>query len=153
MNEHIDHINTMINELKATNNKKISAKLDLNKCERLADKLASLSKDCQDCEQQLKEFKDHIIQLNKKKDQIDKFDLKQHTQIIHQIYSHLQKQHKLLPEGYYMSIYMSIGISLGVVFGLTIFENIALGIPIGMCLGIAIGAGLDAEVKKKGNTI
>lgn len=153
MKEYIDQIKAMINELRALDNKKISAKLDLNKSERLVEKLASLSKGCQECEQYLREFKDHLVQLIQKKDHIDKPDLKQHTQFIRQIYSHFQKKHKLLPEGYYMGIYMSIGMSLGVVFGLTIFDNIALGIPIGMCLGIAVGAGLDADVKKKGNTI
>ncbi len=153
MKEDLDQIKAIIVELKTIDNKKSSAKLDLNKCERLAEKLASLSKDCHECQQHLKEFNEHFIQLNQKKDQIDKADLKKHTQFIHHICSHLQKQHNLFPEGYYMGIYMSIGISLGIVFGLTIFDNIALGIPIGMCLGIAIGTGLDADVKKKGKTI
>ncbi|WP_253957765.1 hypothetical protein [Metabacillus halosaccharovorans] len=153
MNDHLDQIKATIKELRSIDNKKITGKLDLNKCERVAEKLDSLSENCQECEQQLLELKNHLIELKSNIDNLDKQTLKQHLLLIQQTYNHLQKKHKLLPEGYYMSIYMSIGMSLGVVFGLTIFDNIALGIPIGMCFGMAIGAGLDADVKKKGKTI
>ncbi|MCM3439448.1 hypothetical protein [Metabacillus halosaccharovorans] len=153
MKDHLDQIKATIMELRNIDNKKITGKLDLNKCERVAKKMDSLSENCQECEQQLLELKNHLIQLKLNIDNLDKQALKQHHLLIQKSYNHLQKKHKLLPEGYYMSIYMSIGMSLGVVFGLTIFDNIALGIPIGMCLGIAIGTGLDADVKKKGKTI
>ncbi|WP_245823528.1 hypothetical protein [Metabacillus halosaccharovorans] len=153
MNDHLDQIKTTIKELRKIDNKKNTGKLDFNKCERVAEKLDSLSENCQECEQQLLELKNHFIKLKADLDNLDKNALKQHQHFIQQTYNHLQKKHKLLPEGYYMSIYMSIGMSMGVVFGLTIFDNIALGIPIGMCLGIAIGAGLDADIKKKGKTI
>ncbi|WP_026562696.1 hypothetical protein [Bacillus sp. J37] len=153
MKDHLDQIEATIKELRSIDNKKTTGKLNLNKCERIAEKLDSLSGNCKECEQQLLELKNHFIKLKADIDGLDKNDLKQHQQFIQQICNHLQKTHKLLPEGYYMSIYMSIGMSLGVVFGLTIFDNIALGIPIGMCFGMAIGAGLDADLKKKGKTI
>ncbi|MGM0867471.1 MAG: hypothetical protein ACQEWF_22680 [Bacillota bacterium] len=153
MKDHVDQIKTMINELRSVDNKKISTKLDLNKCERLVEKLGSLSINCQECEQYLLEFKNHFIQLKSNIDKIEETDFKQHQQLIHQTFSHLQKKHKLQPEGYYLGIFMSLGISFGVVFGLTIFDNIALGIPIGMCVGLAIGSSLDAYAKKKEKTI
>lgn len=153
MKDHVDQIKTMINKIRSADNKKISTKLDLNKCERIVEKLGSLSIDCQECEQQLLECKNHFIKLKSNIDMIEETDIKQHKQLIHQTVSHLQKKHKLLPEGYYFSVFMSVGMSLGVVFGLTLFDNIALGIPIGMCMGIAIGSGLDAAAKKKGKTI
>lgn len=76
-----------------------------------------------------------------------------HNTKVNKFSTHLQKQHKLLPQGHYLGIYMSLGVSIGVVFGLTIFDNIALGIPIGIGMGIAIGTGLDADAKKKGQTL
>jgi hypothetical protein len=60
---------------------------------------------------------------------------KQQRQLITYIISHLQKEHKLIAEGYYLAIFMSIGLSMGVAFGLTIFDNIGLGIPIGIVSG------------------
>src|SRR5690606_1667397 len=74
---------------------------------------------------------------------------------LNEIKSYLQKQHKLIPEGFYMSVYMPLGTSLGLVFGLALFDfdNIALGLPIGLCLGIAVGTSLDADAKKKGKSI
>ncbi|WP_226527043.1 hypothetical protein [Metabacillus niabensis] len=153
MNDHFEQIKATIKELRSIDNKKTTGKLGLNKCKRVAEKLDLLSENCQECEQQLLELKNRLIKLKADIDGLDKNNLKQHQQFIQQVCNHLQKTHKLLPEGYYVSIYMSIGMSLGVVFGLTIFDNIALGIPIGMCFGIAIGAGLDADVKKKGKTI
>lgn len=152
MKEHVEKIKMIINEVRRNENIKITSKLNLNKSERIVDKLGSLSNDCQICEQKLLELEDHLIHLEKK-NQLQEFDFKHHSKLIRDVYSHLQKTHKLLPEGYYVSVFLSVGISIGVMFGLTIFDNIALGIPIGICIGMAIGSGLDADAKKNGKTI
>lgn len=149
---HVDDIKTNIVKLRSTISKELSKKLDLNKCERVVEKLDSFSASCEECQQHLVDLKNHFTQLEANDDEIDK-DSKHHKQVIKGIAAHLQKEHKLVPEGMYLTLYMSIGMSLGMVFGLTIFDNIALGLPIGMSIGIAIGAGLDADAKKKGNTI
>ncbi|WP_226669747.1 hypothetical protein [Metabacillus litoralis] len=153
MKQHVEKIKATINELKRIDNKKINTKLDLNKSERVLDKLGTLASDCQECEQQLVEFENHYNQILDKNKHLQESDYKQHKKLIREAYSHLQKNHKLLPEGYYLSVFISVGISIGVMFGLTIFDNIALGLPIGMCIGIAIGSGLDADAKKNGKTI
>jgi hypothetical protein len=147
------HVKTIIRELNGTVSKPISKELDLDKCERVVEKLGSFSSSCKDCQQQLHELKNHLILIQEDIDMIDDIKLKKFKQFISHITSHLEKKHKLVQEGYYLGIFMSLGISLGVVFGLTIFDNIGLGLPIGMCMGIAIGAGMDADAKKKGKTI
>ncbi|MEH7237772.1 hypothetical protein [Bacillus sp. JJ1562] len=152
MDKHVDELISIIRKLKSTISKESCKKLDLNKCERVVQRLASFSDSCAECQQYLLDLRDYFIQLEANIDGIET-DLKQHKKIIHDIVSHLQKEHKLVPEGMYLTLFMSIGVSLGIVFGLTIFDNIGLGLPIGMSMGIAIGAGLDADAKKKGNTI
>ncbi|MBM7602825.1 putative membrane protein YccC [Metabacillus crassostreae] len=153
MKQHVEKIKAILNELKRIDNKKINTRLDLNKCERVIDKLGTLASNCQECEQQLVEFENHYNHILENNNQLQESDYKHHKKLIRAAYSHLQKNHKLLPEGYYLSLFLSVGMSIGVMFGLTIFDNIALGLPIGMCMGIAIGAGLDADAKKNGKTI
>lgn len=146
----VEQIRSLIKELKASVGEQISKRLGLTKNEQMVEKLNSFSHDCEECQQLLHDTKNHLIYLN---ENIPHIDMNQHKKITQKISTHLQKTHKLLPEGYYLSLYMSIGISIGVVFGLTIFDSIALGIPIGMSIGLAIGAGLDGDAKKKGKTI
>ncbi|WP_042454145.1 hypothetical protein [Neobacillus dielmonensis] len=153
MEDQLAFVKSLLRKLQGTLDKAILQKYNLNKCERVAEKLNNFSPNCMECQQQLSELKDHLIQLESKKDRLEYTDYNHHNQLIKGITSHLHKKHKLLPEGYYLSIYMSFGISIGCALGLTIFNNIALGIPIGMGIGIAIGAGLDADAKKKGKTI
>ncbi|WP_245864224.1 hypothetical protein [Fredinandcohnia onubensis] len=152
MENHVDDIKTNIEKLRSTISKELSKKLDLNKCERVVDKLGSFSEGCVECQQHLLDLKNHFNKMVAKINEIDK-DSNHHKQMIKGIVSHLQKEHKLVPEGFYLSLYMSIGMSIGVVFGLTIIDNFALGISFGMSMGIALGAGLDADAKKKGNSI
>lgn len=148
----VDDIKTNLRKLRSNISKEQAKKLDLNKCERVVEKLDSLSTNCEECREHLVDLKKHFMGLEAKIDCIEQ-ECKQHKQVIQGIVSHLQKKHKLVSEGFYLSLYMSIGMSLGVVFGLTINDNFALGISFGMSMGIAIGAGLDADAKKKGNTI
>lgn len=153
MDNQTDHVKSMISELRRTVSEPILKKLNLNKCERVAEKLASFSSNCEDCQVQLLELENQLNLIKEDIETIDDTKIKLFQQSISHITSHLEKKHKLIQEGHYLAIYMSLGISLGVVFGLTIFDNIALGIPIGMCLGLAIGTGLDSDAKKKGKTI
>ncbi|WP_238343583.1 hypothetical protein [Gracilibacillus saliphilus] len=148
--ERVNKLITLLEELGNTVDQQIASKLEINKCKRIVQRLSSFSADCKECYQYLVEFEEHLLQLKDKKDDFVETDVKYHKQKIASISSHLQKQHKLVTSGYYLSIYMSIGTSLGVVFGLLIFDNIGLGLPLGIAMGVAIGAGLDADAKKKG---
>jgi hypothetical protein len=78
----------------------------------------------------------------------DKTRQKSYFKTIDNISKHLQKQHKLVNEGYYLSIGMAIGSGIGVALGAAL-EKFGGGLPIGVGIGIAIGAALDAKAKKE----
>jgi len=149
-NQRVDELKFTLEELGDKVNEEISKKLELEKCYRIIQRLSSFSSDCEACDQHLIDLENHIIQLRANADQLAADDVKQHKQKIDNISDHLQKAHKLVTSGYYLSIYMTMGMSLGVVFGLLIFDNIAIWLPLGFGVGIAIGAAIDADAEKKG---
>ncbi|WP_226376967.1 hypothetical protein [Oceanobacillus halotolerans] len=151
--QRVDKLNSTLEEIKSTVGEQDSKKMELDKCKRIIQKLSSFSTDCEECYRHFIDLEAHIEHLMDKKDSLVEDDFKHHKQKIGDIRSHLQKQHKLVPSGYYMSIYMSLGISLGVVLGLLIFDNIGLGLPFGISIGLAIGVGVDEDAKKKGLTL
>lgn len=145
-------IKSNLQELRGTVSKPISKKLQLDKVNRMVEKLDSFSASCEDCQQYLGELNDCLLSIKENPETIDDTNLHRYKKLISNISSHLQKKHKLIEEGHYLAICMSIGMGIGMVLGLTVFDNIGLGLPIGMCLGLAIGAGLDEDAKKKGKT-
>ncbi|WP_225228566.1 hypothetical protein [Bacillus sp. PS06] len=153
MEKQVESVKVLLNEIRSSVSKDLITKLEIDKCERIVERLGTFSTNCHECQQQLIELKNHVEKLSDNLEQIEESEIKQHKQMINLVVSHFQKKHQLVPEGHYLAIYLSLGISLGLVFGLVIFDNIALGIPIGMSLGVALGAGMDADAKKKGNTI
>ncbi|MCT1904864.1 hypothetical protein [Oceanobacillus sojae] len=152
VSQRADKLTTKIEDLRNSLGEKIAAKLELDKCNRLVQRLHKLSSECEKCYQYFIDFEKHITELTDKSDQLTKNDFKQHSQKLENISAHLLKEHKLVSKDYYLSIYMSLGLTIGLIFGL-LFDNLALGLPIGLGIGVAIGAGLDADVKKKGKTL
>ena len=146
-NEILANIQLLRNEV----DEKLAERLKLDLLERIYKRLYSF--DCNECNKYLNELDDQVRELRNKRGLLDKEELKQHTKKIEAMKLHLQKDHKLVPEGHYTSIYISIGVSLGLIFGLTLFHNLALGLPIGMAVGVGVGSGLDADAKKKGKVI
>lgn len=125
--------------------------LELDLLKRITIRLQSF--ECTECASYLSEMDGYVNYLDENKNSLEKQKLKDYRKIIEEIKAHLQKEHRLVPEGYYQSIYMSIGMSIGLMFGLTVFDNLAMGLPIGMVMGLAIGVGIDADYKKKGKTL
>ena len=82
----------------------------------------------------------------------DKERQKSYFKSMDKVTKHLQKQHKLVNEGYYIGIGMAIGSGIGVALGAAL-EQIGGGIPIGVGIGLAIGAALDAKAKKEGRIL
>lgn len=151
--QRIEELKILVDELAERGGEKTAAKLELDKCKRIFERLASFAPECVECGHYLDELENHMVQLKDKVDHLTKDEIKQHRLMVVKISSHLQKQHKLVESGYYMSIYMSLGLSLGVVFGLLLFDNIGLGLAMGIGVGLAIGVGKDEDAKKKGLTI
>jgi hypothetical protein len=142
-----------IKELKNNIDKEVAKKIDLDLLERIIKRLISFSTECEECTKMLDELGNDIDELKNKQGNFEKDDYKQYNKKIQLIIAHLQKNHKLVIEGYYLSIFMSLGLSIGLLFGLAIFDNIGLGMPIGVALGVAAGVNMDADAKKKGLVI
>lgn len=128
-------------------------RLNLDKMQRVINKLQSFADGCQECANFLTEMDEHIERIMAAEGPMDKSALQAHKQLLSGMGSHLQKSHQLLPEGHYMSMYMSIGFALGISFGLTLMDNIAIGMSLGLCIGIAIGVAMDEDARKKGKSI
>ncbi len=146
-NQILQKIDGLFNQVESQQVKR----LELDLLKRITIRL--LSFDCSDCTDYLSEVEHYVDYLEIHKKMGDKQQLKEYRKLIGAIKAHLQKEHGLVPEGYYMSIYMSIGMSIGLVLGLTIFDHLALGLPIGLSVGLAVGSGIDALYAKKGMTI
>ena len=151
--EIVERLKMNMEEISQTVDEKTALKLELDKCKRIVKRFSSFSNDCDACQQHLLELDSQFVEILERMDQLDKKDFKEHYIMTENITSHLQEQHKLIPDGHYMSIYMTIGISIGLLFGLFVFDNIALGLPIGMVIGMMIGLGIDRDAKKNGKMI
>lgn len=150
MQTDVEHVKAIIKELRSSVEEKTVKKLDLDKSERIADRLASFSDECQECQEQLLELKSYYMKLQEGTQELT---VKEHNKFINEISNHLQKRHKLVADGTYLAIYLSLGVSFGMMLGLTLFDNVGLGMSIGMSMGLALGIGLDTDAKKKGKTI
>ena len=127
--------------------KKFKIDLILNIIKRLDD----FSKNCNQCENFLKEITDHR-ELILKIPQITRIEKKQYFKMINSIISHLSKEHKLIPEGHFLALGISLGLCFGVPLG-QVMGNISLGPSIGLCIGIGIGVTLDKKAKHEGRVI
>ncbi len=155
MNEHDDFKSTLLNRLayfKENCDSKLAKRLKLGKLERIMNRIISFSDTCHDCHHSIQELEKIL------NNPIDKFSgsdpslYKAYHLYLKKLTSHLQKQHNLVAEDYYVGLWMSLGMAIGISFGV-VFNDMAIGLVIGMCMGIAIGAGLDANAKKEGKVI
>ena len=72
----------------------------------------------------------------------------------------LEKEHKLVPKGYYRNLWMvlgmsSFGIPMGVAFGAALGNMglLGIGLPIGMVIGMPLGTKKDNDAAKKGRQL
>lgn len=153
MNENDPMIETL-HAWEAALGPKAANRLEINKVKRILGRTSQFLDECEECRAYDIELRQSVVLLQSLPEfGFTSAEVKQYRKQLQHISSHLQKVHKLLPEGYYLAVYMSLGMSIGLVFGLTLLDNLAMGLPIGMCIGLALGAGLDADAKKKGKTI
>jgi hypothetical protein len=118
---------------------------------RAAKRVAEFSDECETCRGLQGEINELVSRLGNA-DQFSREERKEFRKKQKSLTEHLQKQHKLVPEGYYIAIGAGLGISIGVAIG-TALGNIGAGIGVGIALGVGIGAGLDAQAKKEGKVI
>jgi len=147
-----DGITRRIDQLKDTLGEKDykKYKLDLLRC--VAERIAEFSPECGQCRIFQQDISTLTQDVGNTIQTADKVRRKAHARTIDRIVDHLQKQHKLVTEGYYLGMWMGIGLALGLPTGIPL-GNISLGLPIGLCIGVAIGTSLDAKAKKEGRVI
>lgn len=116
---------------------------------RVAKRVASFS-DCGECQS----FQGEITKLVDGLGDIinsSKENLKKHSKMVNTIIKHLQKNHKLVREGYYIGVCMGMGTAFGVALNAALGSG--AGIAIGICIGFVIGKSMDAKAKKEGRVI
>ena len=146
-----NHINEEINLQKDLLTKKDYKKYKLDLLLRLAGRVDSFSAICGQCQTfqleitQLTEVLRNLYLMSKEK-------RKSYFKTISIITKHLQKEHKLVTEGYYVGIAMAIGTGIGVAIGAAL-KNAGIGPGIGIALGLIVGSYLDKKAKKEGRVI
>ena len=151
-NDWYEGVAKRISELNNTLGEKVyrKYKLDLLLC--MAQRVAEFSSECTQCQA----FQQDITTLARDAGKVaqvsDRKSRKAYFKTINSIIDHLQRQHKLVTEGYYMLIGMALGSGIGVALGAAM-DNIGSGMPVGVGVGIAIGVALDAKAKKEGRVI
>jgi len=148
-------LNQLIHQLKELTEElgiKQAKRLDTARLERIINRLASFA-DCQECNSFLSEWSTRIVNLKSKVGLLEKQDIKEYQGLVNRVISHLQKEHKLVVENFYMGTYMSLGIAIGYAVGYFLLDDYIIGMSLGLLFGIAIGTSMDANAKKKGLTI
>ena len=147
-----DGISKQINQLEVTLNEKDYKKYKLKMLLCVAERIAEFSPECGQCQIFQQDISTLTQDVGNLVQVADKDRRKAHIKTINGIIGHLQKQHKLVTEGFYMGIGMVFGSAIGVALG-AVIDTFGGGIPIGVGVGIALGAALDAKAKKEGRVI
>jgi len=136
---------------KDTLGKKDIKKYKLDLLTRLARRIDIFSSECGQCQisqQEVTTLTQDLCYLA----QWSKERRRSYFKKINTIVKHLQKQHKLVSEGYYIGIGFAIGVAIGAALGAAL-GNPGIGPAIGTALGLAIGSYLDKKAKKEGRVI
>ncbi len=152
-NENFDEVLELdVARLKDKLNIKQAGSIRLNLLERIVKRLNSFSGTCDACRESTGNLKAFTDKMNTSWESFNKTDFKNYHITLKYCISHMEKNHKLVTEGYYASLYMAIFMPIGIAIGIAFNASwgIAVGITAGMCIGLAVGSGMDADAKKKG---
>lgn len=148
----LNNTEKQIYQLKDTLSDKDYKKYNLRQLLCLAERVAQFYPVCVECQSFQQEISASIQDIGNLIQLPDNNRQKSYLNKISNITKHLQKQHKLVDEGYYMSIGIAIGTGFGVALGAAM-QQIGAGIPVGVGIGLAIGAALDAKAKREGRIL
>ena len=151
-NSWYDGIKKQIELLKDTLNERDYKKYKLRLLLCVAERLVQFSPECGQCQLLRQDVTTLVQDVGNLVQMTDREKRKTYFKSVKRIVGHLQKQHRLVTEGYYMGIGMVIGTGIGVALGAAM-DTVGSGIPIGIGIGMAIGAALDIKAKKEGRVI
>ncbi len=148
-----NEIDKKINGLKNTLDQKDYKRFRLDSLLAVAWRVDQFSSECTEC----LSFREGVERLIKNAGDVahggDRELRKAHindlSKTMNKMVFHLRRQHKLVTEGYYMSICTALGMVLGLIISGVVFDDQSIGIAIGVGGGVAIGAALDAKAKKE----
>jgi len=155
VNAHSDWYNDIvkkIDELKNTLSKREYRRFRLDLLSCVADRVDQFSSECTQCMSFRQDVPTLVADAGNLAQTGDRQGRKSYHRDMNRIIGHLQRQHKLVNEGYYVGLWMAIGTAIGVAIGAG-FEEVGSGIPIGVGIGVAIGIALDAKAKKEGRIL
>ena len=141
-----------ISSFQSSLSKKEQKKYQLDLLQRVTRRVAQFYDECGECQLFQQEITAYVNELGNMIHLADDIRRKQYGKRLKQTVRHLQKQHKLVPKGYYVGICMSIGTAIGVAIGAAI-DSFGMGMPIGIGIGLAIGTTLDKKAKKEDRLI
>ncbi|MCX7772325.1 MAG: hypothetical protein N2376_04340 [Clostridia bacterium] len=147
-----ERLKELVQKLGGLTDSNTAKKYDVKYLERVCRRLVEFYDDCQVCREYGEKLLRHQEETQGFTNLQNKQVLASYHATVRNVVAHLQKEHKLIAEGTYMSTYMCLGLAIGTALG-SAFQNIAIGMSIGLCLGIALGSGIDADYKKKGQVI
>lgn len=148
----LDSITKQIDLLKNTLSEKNYKKYKLRLLLCIAERVTQFYPVCGQCQIFQQDITTLVQDIGNLTQLPDKNRQKSYFKTIDNITRHLQKQHKLVNEGYYIGIGMAIGSGIGIALGAAL-EKVGGGIPIGVGVGLAIGAALDAKAKREGRIL
>jgi len=148
----LDGIKKQIDLLRDTLSERDYKKYKLRLLLCIAERVTQFYPECGQCQIFQQDISALIQDIGNLVQLADKERQKSYFKSMDKITKHLQKQHKLVNEGYYMGIGTAIGAGIGVALG-AILEQFGGGIPIGVGIGLAFGAALDAKAKKEGRIL
>lgn len=151
MHVHVEEVRKHLHAFQDDAGQGVSRKLDLEKEERLLNRMADLEP-CDECESGLMELGEEYKRLRARLPELEKSDVRSHRKVLNKLLNHVHKVHKVVPQNYYIGVFMPLGLTFGMLIGLGFLENMVYGFTLGISIGIAIGAGLDAKSKKDGLT-
>ena len=143
-----DGVTKQIDLFKETLDKRNYRKYKIDMLQCLANRIEQFSSECGQCQMFKQDISTLVQDVSNLSQMPNKESRKHYFKSMNGVIGHLQRQHKLVAEGYYIGIGMAIGTGLGVAIG-TATDNVGSGIPIGVACGMAIGAALDVKAKKE----
>ena len=118
----------------------------------VAERVAQFSPVCEQCQILQQDVVTLAQSAGNTDEMYHKESRKQYFKSMNRIISHLQKQHKLVTEGYYMGICIVFGTAIGLPIGIA-NGNVSLGLTLGLPIGLVIGLSLDTKAKKEGRVL
>ena len=150
------NIESQIHSYQDMRGEKEAKKLKLDSLLKIAGRVDRFSETCGECQLLQQEVKNLVGELGNLSQFPGREARRQYNRSVDGFMKHLQKQHKLVRKGYYLSIWSGIGFGVGAGVGAALEQfglNAGIGTFLGILLGLAVGWYLDRKAKQEDRVI